>query len=133
MCPFDSRVTLLNETKLLFFSLSSDLRSRDAFITQVFHTTSDQIGRLIESLSQGMDSGSFNFLPSPSPRKATFSHQQSPPPHQQGHQYLHTNGNGHGNGHAHAHSITSSVSTMNTMDREFDHLLKVVNPTQKLT
>ncbi|KAF8803510.1 hypothetical protein BYT27DRAFT_7303490 [Phlegmacium glaucopus] len=31
--------------------------------TKVFHSSSAQIGRLIESLSQGVDSGSFNFLP----------------------------------------------------------------------
>jgi len=31
--------------------------------TKVFHSSSAQIGRLIESLSQGADSGSFNFLP----------------------------------------------------------------------
>jgi len=30
---------------------------------KVFHSSSAQIGRLIESLSQGVDSGSFNFLP----------------------------------------------------------------------
>ncbi|KAF8162952.1 hypothetical protein B0H34DRAFT_672070 [Crassisporium funariophilum] len=31
--------------------------------TKVFYSSSAQIGRLIESLSQGVDSGSFNFLP----------------------------------------------------------------------
>ena len=30
---------------------------------QVFFSSSAQIGRLIESLSKGMDSGSFNILP----------------------------------------------------------------------
>ena len=30
---------------------------------KVFHSSSAQIGRLIESLSQGVDSGSFNILP----------------------------------------------------------------------
>jgi hypothetical protein len=30
---------------------------------KVFHSSSAQIGRLIENLSQGADSGSFNFLP----------------------------------------------------------------------
>lgn len=30
-------------------------------ILQVFYSSSAQIGRLIESLSQGMDAGSFNF------------------------------------------------------------------------
>ena len=30
---------------------------------KVFHSSSAQIGRLIESLSQGVDAGSFNFLP----------------------------------------------------------------------
>ncbi|KAF9533438.1 hypothetical protein CPB83DRAFT_474243 [Crepidotus variabilis] len=33
--------------------------------TKVFYSTSEQIGRLIESLSQGAEAGSFNFLPSP--------------------------------------------------------------------
>lgn len=33
--------------------------------TKVFYSSSEQIGRLIENLSQGMDAGSFNFLPSP--------------------------------------------------------------------
>lgn len=36
--------------------------------TKVFHSSSAQIGRLIESLSQGVDSGSFNFLPNVSNR-----------------------------------------------------------------
>lgn len=30
---------------------------------QVFYSTSEQIGRLIESLSQGADAGSFNLIP----------------------------------------------------------------------
>lgn len=30
---------------------------------KVFHSSSAQIGRLIESLSQGVDSGSFNITP----------------------------------------------------------------------
>lgn len=34
-------------------------------IPQVFYSSSEQIGRLIENLSQGMDAGSFNFLPNP--------------------------------------------------------------------
>ncbi|KXN82570.1 hypothetical protein AN958_02421, partial [Leucoagaricus sp. SymC.cos] len=33
--------------------------------TKVFYGSSAQIGQLIENLSQGMDSGSFNFTPSP--------------------------------------------------------------------
>lgn len=33
--------------------------------TKVFYSSSTQIGQLIENLSQGMDSGSFNFAPSP--------------------------------------------------------------------
>ncbi|TFK42980.1 hypothetical protein BDQ12DRAFT_696362 [Crucibulum laeve] len=33
--------------------------------TKVFYSSSAQIGRLIENLSQGMDAGSFNFLPTP--------------------------------------------------------------------
>ena len=32
-------------------------------ILQVFFSSSAQIGRLIENLSKGMDSGSFNILP----------------------------------------------------------------------
>jgi len=35
--------------------------------TKVFYSTSEQIGRLIESLSQGADAGSFNFLPNMPP------------------------------------------------------------------
>lgn len=33
---------------------------------KVFHSSSAQIGRLIESLSQGVDSGAFNILPNTS-------------------------------------------------------------------
>ena len=41
----------------LYFLIPVDARCK------VFHSSSAQIGRLIESLSQGVDSGSFNFLP----------------------------------------------------------------------
>lgn len=39
---------------------------KSIYQTQVFYSSTAQIGRLIENLSQGMDSGSFNFAPSPS-------------------------------------------------------------------
>ena len=32
-------------------------------LSQVFYSSSAQIGQLIENLSQGADSGSFNFMP----------------------------------------------------------------------
>ena len=35
-------------------------------VKKVFHSSSAQIGRLIESLSQGVDSGSFNIMPNTS-------------------------------------------------------------------
>jgi hypothetical protein len=41
--------------------------------TKVFHSSSAQIGQLIESLSQGADSGSFNFLPSRGPGHSASS------------------------------------------------------------
>jgi len=39
----------------------------------VFYSSSAQIGRLIENLSQGMESGSFNFLPNHRPGHSTSS------------------------------------------------------------
>ncbi|EGN95456.1 hypothetical protein SERLA73DRAFT_60019 [Serpula lacrymans var. lacrymans S7.3] len=41
--------------------------------TKVFYSSSTQIGRLIENLSQGMDSGSFNFVPNLPPGHSTPS------------------------------------------------------------
>jgi serine/arginine repetitive matrix protein 2 len=35
-----------------------------AFGTQVFYSSSAQIARLIEKMSQGVDAGSFNIMPS---------------------------------------------------------------------
>jgi serine/arginine repetitive matrix protein 2 len=49
-------VCFYNQT--LFFIPSVDARCK-----KVFHSSSAQIGRLIESLSQGVDSGSFNIMP----------------------------------------------------------------------
>ena len=40
---------------------------------QVFYSSSEQIGRLIENLSRGMDAGSFNFLPNPTPGASSHS------------------------------------------------------------
>lgn len=37
-----------------------------ANVLQVYYSSTAQIGRLIEGLSQGMDSGSFNFAPNSS-------------------------------------------------------------------
>ena len=37
-------------------------------LSQVFYSSSAQIGQLIENLSQGADSGSFNFMPNLSGR-----------------------------------------------------------------
>ncbi|TFK72178.1 hypothetical protein BDN72DRAFT_792778 [Pluteus cervinus] len=70
--------------------------------TKVYHTTNEQIGRLIESLSQGMDSGSFNFMPSP----------RAP-----------------GLGHS-ASSSMSTTDIQWTMEEKVDHMLKVINPQQ---
>jgi len=50
------------ETKVFFCAchqISVDMTT----LFQVFHSSSAQIGQLIENLSQGADSGSFNFLP----------------------------------------------------------------------
>jgi len=44
--------------------------------TKVFYSSSAQIGRLIENLSQGVDAGSFNFLPNRGPA-AGGSHSHS--------------------------------------------------------
>jgi len=41
--------------------------------TKVFYSSSEQIGRLIENLSRGMDAGSFNFLPNPTPGTSNHS------------------------------------------------------------
>ncbi|KAL4076962.1 hypothetical protein V8B97DRAFT_2079028 [Scleroderma yunnanense] len=46
-----------------FLSLKKAYQSKDRPETKIYYSSSAQIGRLIESLSQGMDSGSFNFVP----------------------------------------------------------------------
>lgn len=44
---------------------------------QVFYSSSNQIGRLIENLSEGREAGSFNFLPTKRPGHSTSSSFQS--------------------------------------------------------
>jgi serine/arginine repetitive matrix protein 2 len=39
---------------------------------KVFYSSSAQIGRLIENLSQGMEAGSFNFLPEGHPHASSL-------------------------------------------------------------
>lgn len=46
-----------------FVSLKKAYQSKNRPETKVYYSSSAQIGRLIENLSQGMDSGSFNFIP----------------------------------------------------------------------
>lgn len=45
-----------------------------ATICQVFFSSSAQIGRLIDNLSHGADSGSFNILPSPNDATSSLHH-----------------------------------------------------------
>lgn len=51
------------ETKVKFHIDKSVTSPRQRLVFQIYYSSSAQIGRLIESLSQGMDSGSFNFVP----------------------------------------------------------------------
>lgn len=46
-----------------FVSLKKAYQGKNRPETKVYYSSSAQIGRLIENLSQGMDSGSFNFIP----------------------------------------------------------------------
>ncbi|KAF6764784.1 hypothetical protein DFP72DRAFT_1120488 [Ephemerocybe angulata] len=71
--------------------------------TKVLYGSPEQIGRLIESVSQGMDAGSFNFAPS----YARPSH-----------------GGSH---HGQAHSATSSLSTNDWAINEIDSILTSIN------
>jgi serine/arginine repetitive matrix protein 2 len=69
---------------------------------QVFYSSSEQIGRLIENLSQRMDAGSFNFVPNPTPAPG--------PP---------------------GHSASSSLSTNDihwTVEERLEHMLGSINP-----
>ncbi|KAF5324499.1 hypothetical protein D9611_004284 [Ephemerocybe angulata] len=71
--------------------------------TKVLYGSPEQIGRLIESVSQGMDAGSFNFAPS----------------------YARP---GHGGSHhGQAHSATSSLSTNDWAINEIDNILTSIN------
>jgi len=45
--------------------------------TKIFYSSSNQIGRLIENLSEGQESGSFNFVPSKRPGHSAKSSFQS--------------------------------------------------------
>lgn len=45
------------------FSLKKAYQGKNRPETKIYYSSSAQIGRLIENLSQGMDSGSFNFIP----------------------------------------------------------------------
>lgn len=53
------------DTKVKFHFDGKKKRSfiQQTRVFQIYYSSSAQIGRLIESLSQGMDSGSFNFIP----------------------------------------------------------------------
>ncbi|RXW20996.1 hypothetical protein EST38_g4867 [Candolleomyces aberdarensis] len=68
--------------------------------TKVLYGSPEQIGRLIENISQGMDAGTFNFSPPYSSRSNTQSH---------------------------GHSTTSSVSTNEWNINEIDNLLNTIN------
>lgn len=46
-----------------FVSLKKAYQGKNRPETKIYYSSSAQIGRLIENLSQGMDSGSFNFIP----------------------------------------------------------------------
>lgn len=54
------------ETKVCIYFRSITRPDADIFIVKVFYSSTAQIGQLIENLSQGMDSGSFNFSPNSS-------------------------------------------------------------------
>lgn len=61
-----------------FLSLKKAYQNKDRPETKIYYSSSAQIGRLIESLSQGMDSGSFNFVPThPSDRASPSSFHSS--------------------------------------------------------
>jgi serine/arginine repetitive matrix protein 2 len=49
------------------------LSSLLTILSQVFYSSSNQIGRLIENLSKGHKAGSFNFLHSKAPGRAHSS------------------------------------------------------------
>ncbi|KIJ68939.1 hypothetical protein HYDPIDRAFT_105474 [Hydnomerulius pinastri MD-312] len=56
-----------------FLSRKKTSQSKNRPETKVFYSSSTQIGRLIESLSQGMDAGSFNFVPNHPPDRSAPS------------------------------------------------------------
>jgi serine/arginine repetitive matrix protein 2 len=58
-----------------FLSRKKTLQGKGRPETKVFYSSSAQIGRLIENLSQGMESGSFNIKPSGTP--GSHSHSSS--------------------------------------------------------
>jgi serine/arginine repetitive matrix protein 2 len=62
-------------------------------LLQVFYSSSNQIGRLIENLSEGHEAGTFNFLPTKDP------------------------------GHAHSSSINSETDMHWTVEERLDRML----------
>ncbi|KAF8843621.1 hypothetical protein BDN67DRAFT_964101 [Paxillus ammoniavirescens] len=56
-----------------FLSRKKPSQNKNRPETKVFYSSSAQIGRLIESLSQGMDAGSFNIIPNHPADRATPS------------------------------------------------------------
>ncbi|KAF9246121.1 hypothetical protein BU15DRAFT_84928 [Melanogaster broomeanus] len=60
-----------------FLSRKRTSQSKNRPETKVFYSSSAQIGRLIEDLSQGMDAGSFNFIPNDPHDRASPSSFQS--------------------------------------------------------
>ncbi|KAH7889253.1 hypothetical protein F5I97DRAFT_1842877 [Phlebopus sp. FC_14] len=56
-----------------FLSRKKSSQGKNRPETKVFYSSSAHIGRLIENLSQGMDAGSFNFIPNQPPDRSTPS------------------------------------------------------------
>ncbi|KAF9466343.1 hypothetical protein BDZ94DRAFT_1233950 [Collybia nuda] len=56
-----------------FLSRKKTLTGKQRPETKVFYSSSAQIGRLIENLSQGMEAGTFNFLPNRAPGHSASS------------------------------------------------------------